>query len=207
MAIGSPSTASRCTSIVAPRRAAQADFNQGNSPAGGRSRRHRPPALVGLQQRPPTAARFGCSACLSPRPLPQRGVGHTATSPPEDDFCLPKCRSSARAPASRPAPGAATHPRLSTGGLRLARRLPPLAPRPHTRRRPKTKRSRQSAAHPAGSLRFLSPAAAARSFLTTRLTMASAAGRAVQHHRRREFFRIFAAPVAPGRSPVCCTQG
>ena len=32
-------------------------------------------------------------------------------------------------------------------------------------------------------------------------------GVTVPHHRRREFFRIFAAPVAPGRSPVRCTQG
>ncbi len=36
----------------------------------------------------------------------------------------------------------------------------------------------------------------------SRPTAASAAGRAVHHHRRRGFFRIFAAPVAPGRSPV-----
>ena len=40
-----------------------------------------------------TAARLPCRACLSPNLLPQRGDGHTTTSPPKEGLRLPKCRS------------------------------------------------------------------------------------------------------------------
>jgi len=134
---------------------------------------------------PPTAERLSYRACLSPRPLPQRGVDHIATSPPEEDFHLPKCRSSARALASQSAPDAATAPlhpwtasappgdfRRSHLGLThsLGQKPSVLAKVPP---------------YPGGGLRFPLPTAVSFSTFTTSLTMASAAGRAVQHHRWR----------------------
>ena len=129
MAAGSPGTASRCTCILAPRRAAQADFNRDTSPAQGCG--HRPP-------RPPRPAlrryaTHGGAAFMPGSPFrsgrrPDAARISRPHSPPEGNLHLPKCRSFAHTPASQPASGAATAFVPSAGGLCPAGRLPAAHP-------------------------------------------------------------------------------